>query len=60
MANLAKDPGYASRLEEMKELFWKTRKFYDDTDESVWKRGATKRYRPEDYIRVRPRKKKRR
>ena len=53
MTNLAFFPQYQSQLAAMKDLFWKTRTFYDDTDESVWQRGATKRYRPEDYIRQR-------
>ena len=52
MTNLAKDPQYGSQLDAMKARFWKTRTFYDDTDESVW-RGRTKRFRPEDYIRQR-------
>ena len=51
MTNLATNPAYAKRLEEMKERFWKTRKFYDDTDESLWNPRNTKRYRAEDYIR---------
>lgn len=52
MSNLASNPEYATRLEALKERFWKTRTFYDDTDESVWSR-RTKRYRPESYIRQR-------
>ncbi|MCP4453291.1 MAG: sulfatase [Planctomycetes bacterium] len=52
MTNLASDPQYASKLSAMKARFWKTRTFYDDTDETVW-RGKTKRFRPEDYIRQR-------
>jgi len=53
MTNLAFFPQHQSQLAAMKDRFWKTRTFYDDTDESVWQRGATKRYRPEDYIRQR-------
>jgi len=53
MTNLASDPQYGPQLAAMKARFWKTRTFYDDTDESVWGRGATKRFRPEDYIRPR-------
>ena len=52
MTNLASDPQYASQLAAMKTRFWKTRTFYDDTDESVWL-GKTKRFRDEDYIRQR-------
>jgi N-acetylglucosamine-6-sulfatase len=52
MTNLAPDPQYASQLAAMKSLFWKTRTFYDDTDESVWQ-GKTKRFREEDYIQQR-------
>ena len=51
MTNLVGDSAYAVRLEGLKKRFWKTRTFYDDTDESVWKRGRAKRYRPEDYFR---------
>ena len=53
MTNLASDPHYGSMLEALKARFWKTSTFYDDTDESVWRRGRTKRFRPEDYIRQR-------
>ena len=53
MTNLASDPEYASMLVTLKDRFWKTRAFYDDTDEAVWGRGRTKRFRPEDYIRPR-------
>lgn len=53
MTNLATDPQYGSKLAAMKARFWQTRKFYDDTDESVWGRGRTKRFRDEDYIRQR-------
>ena len=53
MTNPASDPHYGSMLEALKARFWKTRTFYDDTDESVWGRGRTKRFRPEDYIRQR-------
>lgn len=53
MTNLASDPQYGSLLAGLKARFWKTRTFYDDTDESVWGRGRTKRFRPEDYIRQR-------
>ena len=52
MANLADDVTYAKELESMKELFWETRKLYDDTDESVWTNRRPKRYSPEDYIRT--------
>ncbi len=53
MSNLASDPQYGSLLKSMKSRFWKTRTFYDDTDESVWGRGRTKRFREESYIRPR-------
>ncbi len=55
MTNLAENSAYASQLKALKERFQKTRVFYEDTDESVWLRGKTKRYRPEDYIRQRRR-----
>ncbi|MAG58319.1 MAG: sulfatase [Planctomycetes bacterium] len=51
MHNLAGDPKHAPQLAQMKARFWKTRKHYDDTDESVWKPGGGRRFRPEDYIR---------
>ncbi len=57
MNNLAQDPTQAERLAQMKERFWQTRKRYDDTDESVWKRGATKRFENDSYLRP-PRKRK--
>jgi len=53
MTNLALEPQYGALLAELKARFWKTRTFYDDTDESVWERGRTERFRPEDYIRQR-------
>ena len=53
MKNLASDPVHAERLAALKLRFWASREFYGDTDESVWKRGKTKSYRPEDYIRAR-------
>ena len=53
MTNLAANPVYAERLVQLKASFWKTRVFYEDTDEEVWKPGNTKRYRREDYIRPR-------
>jgi arylsulfatase A-like enzyme len=53
MTNLATEPHYAALLTAMKARFQKARLFYDDTDESVWGRGRTKRFRPEDYIRPR-------
>jgi len=55
MTNLAFYPQYESLLATMKARFWKTRTFYDDTDESVWGRGRTKRFREQDYIRQRRR-----
>jgi N-acetylglucosamine-6-sulfatase len=57
MNNLADSKAHQVQLEEMKARFWKTRKFYDDTDETVWKTRGAKRFRPEDYIRARRRKK---
>ena len=51
MSNLASDTAHADRLKSMQVRFQTTRKFYDDTDESVWQRGAGKRYPPETYIR---------
>ena len=53
MTNLASDSQYGSILVALKARFWKTRTFYDDTDESVWGRRRTKRFRPQDYIRQR-------
>jgi len=53
MTNLATDLQYGAQLAALKARFWETRKFYDDTDESVWGRGRTKRFRNEDYIRPR-------
>ena len=53
MTNLISHPEYASRVEALKKLFWKTRTYYDDTDESVWQNRRTKSFRPEDYIRQR-------
>ena len=55
MTNLATDSKHADRLTALKKRFWATRERYDDTDESVWKNGATRRFRPEDYIRQRRR-----
>ncbi len=51
MRNLVGDPKHAVLVSGMKARFWNTRKGYGDTDESVWKPGATKRFRPDDYIR---------
>jgi len=50
MRNLAADPAQASRLAALKERFWETRKYYDDTDEDAWKRGRKKQFAPEDFI----------
>ena len=55
MTNLADDLAHARRLSTLKDLFHKTKKFYDDTDESVWKNGRTKRYHPDSYFRKRRR-----
>ncbi|GAB5406999.1 MAG: hypothetical protein Aurels2KO_52300 [Aureliella sp.] len=51
MHNLAKDPKYADQLKAMQARFQATRKFYDDTDESIWKPGPGARYAAESYIR---------
>lgn len=53
MTNLAMDLQCQDLLETMKKRFWAARKFYDDTDESVWGRGRTRRFDSEDYIRPR-------
>ncbi|WP_146409913.1 sulfatase family protein [Allorhodopirellula heiligendammensis] len=50
MTNLAGDPAQATKLESMKQLYWETRKRYDDTDESLWTNQRTRRFDPEDYI----------
>ena len=55
MTNLAGDADHSAKLESMKELFWKTRKRYDDTDESVWTNRRSHQFDPEDYIRPRRR-----
>jgi arylsulfatase A-like enzyme len=49
MRNLAADPAQSSRLASMKERFWETRKYYDDTDEEAWKGGRKKQYDPKDF-----------
>ena len=54
---LIADPEYAPQVTALKERFWKTRTFYDDTDEEVWKRGGGDRFAAEDYIRPRKPKK---
>ncbi len=53
MTNLAFYPQHKALLAALKARFWETRRFYDDTDESVWGRGRTKRFNKEDYIRPR-------
>ncbi|TWU57191.1 sulfatase family protein [Rubripirellula reticaptiva] len=50
MTNLATDTNHAAKLKAMQARFQETRQFYDDTDESVWKRGASQRYAPDSYI----------
>lgn len=51
MSNLAGRADHSAKLESMKELFWTTRKHYDDTDESVWTNRGRHRFNDEDYIR---------
>ncbi|MFT5302369.1 MAG: arylsulfatase A-like enzyme [Mariniblastus sp.] len=51
MTNLATDTAHAEKFKSMQARFQTTREFYGDTDESVWQRGAGKRYAPEAYIR---------
>ena len=52
MANLAANADYASILTEMKKRFWETRKYYSDTDESVWDAPVRKKYPSEQLIRA--------
>ena len=51
MKNLAAETAYAEKLKSMQARFQTTREYYDDTDESVWQRGAGKRYPDASYIR---------
>ena len=51
MNNLAKNADYASLLSALQERFWKTREFYDDTDESIWDSPARNKYPQETQIR---------
>jgi N-acetylglucosamine-6-sulfatase len=51
MNNLATDTAHAKKLKSMQARFRTTREFYGDTDESVWQRGAGKKYALDTYIR---------
>jgi len=51
MNNLAGNTAYASMVSELQQKFWQTRKFYDDTDESVWDSPARNNYPQEAQIR---------
>lgn len=58
MMNLAGDATFSEKLDSMKDLFWKTREYYEDTDEEVWKKPRKHQFDAEDYIvprRPRPR-----
>ncbi|MEM7234603.1 MAG: sulfatase/phosphatase domain-containing protein, partial [Planctomycetota bacterium] len=57
MRNVVADPKHAERLAAMKKRYETTKKFYGDTDETVWRR-QTKRYREDSYIR-KPRRRRR-
>ena len=51
MNNLVGNTAYASMVSELQQKFWQTRKFYDDTDESVWDSPARNNYPQEAQIR---------
>ena len=51
MNNLFGNTAYASMVSELQQKFWQTRKFYDDTDESVWDSPARNNYPQEAQIR---------
>jgi arylsulfatase A-like enzyme len=55
MHNLSLSSEHEQLLASMKERFARTRKFYGDTDESVWRAGRGKRYADDAYLRA-PRK----
>ncbi len=55
MHNLSLSSEHEQLLASMKERFAHTRKFYGDTDESVWRAGRGKRYADDAYLRA-PRK----
>ena len=51
MRNLAKQSQFATKLASMKKRYWETKRFYGDTDESVWTNRRRNQFPEEDYIR---------
>ncbi|MDG2468079.1 MAG: sulfatase [Pirellulaceae bacterium] len=51
MNNLVSNQAYAEKLANMQARYHSTKTLYGDTDPEIWKRGNSKRYSPESYLR---------
>ena len=53
MHNLANSPEHQATLAMLQNRFQQVRKYYGDTDDSIWKRGRKRRFARDAYIRPR-------